>query len=142
MATATLELGRGTGMDACAMEALFDELFPICRSIAGSGLRDSLAVFERYMPLRIEGVASGSQVFDWTVPPEWRIRAARLTGPDGAVVADLEESNLSVINYSAPVDAWLPLTEWREHLHAVPTLPSAIPYVTSYYKRRWGFCLP
>ena len=94
------------------------------------------------MPLQIEGVPSGSQVFDWTVPPEWRIRSARLTGPDGAVVADLEESNLSVINYSAPVDAWLTLAELREHLHTVPALPSAIPYVTSYYKRRWGFCLP
>jgi len=142
MATATLEPARANCIDVGAMEALFDELFPICRSITGPGLRRSLAIFKRYMPLQIEGVASGSQVFDWTVPPEWRIHSARLTGPDGSVVADFEESNLSVINYSAPVDARLTLAELREHLHTMPALPSAIPYVTSYYKQRWGFCLP
>ncbi|HUS06518.1 MAG TPA: DUF4910 domain-containing protein [Bryobacteraceae bacterium] len=140
--TATLEIARGAPLDESALDALFDELFPICRSITGEGLRRSLAVFGRYMPLRIEGVPSGSQVFDWTVPPEWRIRAAQLTGPDGRVVADLKESNLSVINYSAPVDAWLTLAELRKYIHTVPPVPSAIPYVTSYYKRRWGFCLP
>src|SRR4051794_17115407 len=142
MATATLETAARKCMDARAMDALFDELFPICRSITGPGLRRSLEMFKRYMPLQIEGVASGTQVFDWTAPPEWRIRSARLTGPDGEVMADLEESNLSVINYSSPVDAWLSLAELREHLHAIPALPSAIPYVTSYYKERWGFCLP
>jgi aminopeptidase-like protein len=142
MATAALETAGGICIDARAMDALFDELFPICRSITGPGLRHSLAIFQRHMPLQIEGVASGSQVFDWTVPPEWRIRSARLTGPDGAMVADLQESNLSVVNYSAPVDAWLTLSELREHLHTVPALPSAIPYVTSYYRPRWGFCLP
>jgi aminopeptidase-like protein len=142
MATAALETAGGICSDARAMDALFDELFPICRSITGPGLRHSLAIFQRHMPLQIEGVASGSQVFDWTVPPEWRIRSARLTGPDGAMVADLQESNLSVVNYSAPVDAWLTLSELREHLHTLPALPSAIPYVTSYYRPRWGFCLP
>jgi Uncharacterized protein conserved in bacteria with an aminopeptidase-like domain len=139
---ATLETPSGSQIDESVMEALFDELFPICRSITGPGLRRSLAIFGRYMPLKIEGVPSGSQVFDWTVPPEWRIRSARLTGPDGHAVADLAESNLSVINYSEPVDAWLSLGELREHLHTLPSLPAAIPYVTSYYKRRWGFCLP
>src|SRR5258708_4320996 len=139
---ATLEIARDAAVEGPVMDALFDELFPICRSITGPGLRRSLAVFRRYMPLKIEGVPSGSQVFDWTVPPEWRIRSARLTGPDGNIVADLEESNLSVINYSAPVDAWLTLAELREHLHTLPSLPAAIPYVTSYYNRRWGFCLP
>jgi aminopeptidase-like protein len=139
---AALEIACGASVDESTIDALFDELFPICRSITGPGLRRSLAIFERYMPLEIEGVPSGSQVFDWTAPPEWRIRSARLTGPDGSVVADLEESSLSVINYSAPVDAWLTLAELREHLHALPSLPTAIPYVTSYYQRRWGFCLP
>ncbi len=139
---ALLDTVRSTPLDAPELDVLFDELFPICRSITGPGFRQSMAIFERYMPLEIEGVPSGSRAFDWTVPPEWRIRAARLTGPDGEVVADLEESNLSVINYSAPVDAWLTLDELREHLHTLPSLPEAIPYVTSYYKRRWGFCLP
>src|SRR5215831_9340926 len=99
MATGTVQTARENCMDLRALNALFDELFPICRSITGPGLRRSLAIFQRYMPLQIESVASGSQVFDWTVPPEWRIRSARLTGPDGAVVADFEESNLSVVNY-------------------------------------------
>lgn len=139
---AAVEITRGAPIDESAMEALFDELFPICRSITGPGLRRSLAVFERYMPLKIEGVPSGEQVFDWTSPPEWRIRSARLTGPDGDVVADFDECNLSVINYSAPIDAWLTLAELREYLHTLPSLPDAIPYVTSYYTRRWGFCLP
>jgi aminopeptidase-like protein len=124
------------------LSALFDELFPIFRSLTGAGFERSLAIFARYLPLSIERVASGSQVFDWIVPPEWRIHAARLTGPDGAVIADIARSNLAVVNYSEPVDRRLSLDELRPHLHSVPTLAEAIPYVTSYYTRQWGFCLP
>jgi aminopeptidase-like protein len=123
------------------LDAIFDELFPICRSISGPGLRQSLDIMARYMPLERSQVASGSRVFDWTVPPEWHVRAARLTGPDGRVVADFAANNLHLVNYSEPVDRVLPLAELRGHLHSLPHLPEAVPYVTSYYRRNWGFCL-
>lgn len=123
------------------LDRLFDELFPILRSITGPGLRQSLDIFARHMPLKIEVVPTGTRVFDWEVPPEWRLKAARLTGPDGRVVADAARCNLHVLNYSAPIDAVLPLAELEAHLHSLPALPDAIPYVTSYYKRNWGFCL-
>jgi aminopeptidase-like protein len=94
-----------------AYSDLFNELWSICRSISGQGLRDSLAIFARYMPLEIEGVASGTQVFDRTGPLEWTIRSATLTGPDAKVVADMAVNNLHVLNYSEPVDKLLPLEE-------------------------------
>jgi aminopeptidase-like protein len=124
------------------LEQLFDELFPICRSITGEGIRRSFAIFQRHMPLEIETVPSGTAVFDWTVPPEWNLRSAKLTAPDGTIVANLEQSTLSVVNYSEPINRRLSLAELKPHLHCVPAYPDAIPYVTSYYKRSWGFCLP
>lgn len=125
-----------------SLSGLFDELFPICRSVTGPGFRKSLDVFCRFMPLRRERTPSGTRVFDWITPPEWRIRAARLTGPSGETIADFARSNLSVVNYSEPVDRRLSLEELLPHLHSVPEAPDAIPYVTSYYHRAWGFCLP
>lgn len=121
---------------------LFDELFPICRSISGPGLRKSLDIFSRFMPLEIEGVQSGSQVYDWVVPQEWSIDTAALTGPDGELICSLDQSNLHVVNYSIGVDATLSLSELKPHLHGIPSSPSLTPYVTSYYKDTWGFCLP
>jgi aminopeptidase-like protein len=94
------------------------------------------------MPLEIETVPTGTAVFDWTVPPEWNIRSAQLTDRAGRVVADLAQSALSVVSYSEQVDRTLSLEELKPHLHSVPAYPDAIPYVTSYYKRTWGFCLP
>lgn len=123
------------------LDRLFDELFPLLRSITGPGLRQSLDILARHMPLALEVVPTGTKVFDWEVPPEWRLKAARLIGPNGQVVADAARCNLHVVNYAAPVDAVLPLAELQEHLHSLPALPDAIPYVTSYYKRGWGFCL-
>ena len=96
---------------ALELDKIFDELFPICRSITGEGLRQSLAICSQYIPLTIESTPSGEEVFDWVVPPEWNITSARLTGPDGEVVADFSEHNLRVVNYSAPVTAELPL-DW------------------------------
>jgi aminopeptidase-like protein len=131
-----------TALTRDVLDKLFDELFPIFRSITGPGYRQSMEVFRRYMPLEMEHVPSGTEVFDWTVPPEWRLHSARLTGPDGTLLADSGRSNLMVVNYSEAIDRHLSLEALLPHLHGAPALPEAIPYVTSYYKRRWGFCLP
>jgi len=120
----------------------FDELWPITRSITGPGLRESLEILQQDIPLEIEGVSSGTEVFDWEVPAEWRIYEARLTGPDGEVYADFDHTNLAVVNYSESVDTYLSLTDLDSHLYTNPDVPEATPYVTSYYERDWGFCLP
>ena len=124
------------------VDETFDRLFPICRSITGPGLRESLEILGEHLPLSVESVASGTEVFDWKIPPEWRLREAWVEDPTGARLADFRQSNLHVVNYSAPVDRELPLEELRPHLHSIPELPDAVPYVTSYYQRNWGFCLP
>ena len=123
------------------LSSLFDELFPICRSITGPGLEASLEILKRHMPLEVEKVPSGEQVFDWLAPPEWHFKRAVLTGPEGENVLDSDHCNLHVVNYSEPVDRQLTLDELQNHLHSLPDIPEAIPYVTSYYERRWGFCL-
>ncbi len=128
--------------DVSLADELFDRLFPICRSITGPGLRASLDILGEVIPLERESIPSGTGVFDWVVPREWRIRSARLTGPDGEVLADFAQTNLAVVNYSVPVDRELSLEELEPHLHSLPELPDAIPYVTSYYRENWGFCLP
>jgi len=120
---------------------LFDRLFPIARSITGIGIEQSLAILGEHMPLTIEKVKSGTQVFDWTVPPEWHFNRAILKGPDGEIIADSDVNNLHVVNYSAPIDKTLDLDELQNHLHSITRLPDAIPYVTSYYQRDWGFCI-
>jgi aminopeptidase-like protein len=125
-----------------ALDEVFDELFPIARSITGPGLWQSLEIFRREMPLTIEAVPSGERVFDWTVPHDWTIRAARLIGPNGTTYCDFARCNLEVVNYSEPINRRLSLGELQSHLHSIPKLPDAIPYVTSYYRPTWGFCMP
>lgn len=120
---------------------LYDELFPICRSITGPGIRTSMEILQRHIPLEFDGVASGTEVFDWTVPKEWSVEEARLTGPDGETVVDFRNSNLHVVNFSVPVDRELELEDLQPHLHSIETNPDVIPYVTSYYDENWGFCL-
>jgi aminopeptidase-like protein len=125
------------------MYALVEELYPICRSITGDGVRDTLARIERALPaplIRSE-VPSGTPVLDWTVPPEWNIRDAWIADARGARVVDFRACNLHVVNYSVPVRARMTLAELRPHLHALPDHPDWIPYRTSYYAETWGFCL-
>lgn len=125
------------------MHDFVSRLFPICRSITGNGVRETLAEIRRHLPaLTVHEIPSGTQAFDWEVPEEWNITAARLTAPDGRVVADFADHNLHVVGYSEPVDCVLPLDRLQAHLYSLPDLPDAIPYVTSYYQRHWGFCLP
>jgi aminopeptidase-like protein len=116
------------------------ELFPICRSITGDGVRETLAAVGRRLPLELHEVPTGTPVLDWTVPDEWNIRDAYVAR-DGHRVVDFRQSNLHVVNYSEPVNARMPLVELRPHLHTLPDHPDRIPYRTSYYSRSWGFCL-
>jgi aminopeptidase-like protein len=117
------------------------ELYPICRSITGAGVRETLARVGRRIPLELYEVPSGTPVFDWEVPPEWSIRDAYVKSADGRRVVDFREHNLHVVSYSEPVRATMSLEALRPHLHSLPEAPDRIPYRTSYYRRNWGFCL-
>jgi aminopeptidase-like protein len=120
---------------------LVRELYPICRSITGDGVRQTLGIIGGRIALERHEVPSGTQVFDWQVPDEWNIRDAYVADAGGRRVIDFRESNLHVVSYSTPVRARLPLAELRAHLHTLPQAPDWIPYRTSYYRRSWGFCL-
>ena len=124
-----------------AMHALASELYPICRSITGNGLRQTLDLVGKHIPLQRFEVPSGTEVFDWTVPREWNIRDAYIKDRSGRRVVDFRACNLHVLNYSTPVHRTMTLAELREHLFTVPAHPTWIPYRTSYYKDAWGFCL-
>jgi len=128
-------------LSSSVIEQLFDELWPICRSVTGEGLRESFNILQKIIPLNLYEVPSGSQVFDWTVPDEWNINKAYIITPEGKKIADFEVNNLHVVNYSTPVDKELTFEELDPHLYYKKDLPQAIPYITSYYKKRWGFCL-
>ena len=128
-------------LNSSAIEQLFDELWPICRSITGDGLRESFNILQKIIPLKLHEVPSGTQVFDWTVPEEWNINEAYIITPDGEKIADFKVNNLHVVNYSIPVDKELTFEELDTHLYYKEDLPQAVPYITSYYKKRWGFCL-
>jgi aminopeptidase-like protein len=117
------------------------ELYPICRSITGDGLRQTLALIQKKVPLRTFEVPTGTPVFDWTVPKEWNIQDAYIKAPDGKRVVDFQKCNLHVVSYSTPVHATMPLRELKQRLYTIPDHPEWIPNRTSYYKEDWGFCL-
>jgi aminopeptidase-like protein len=121
--------------------ALMERLLPLRRSLTGDGVRATLDVLEEHIPLSRTEVPTGTPVFDWTVPDEWNLHAAWITGPDGRRVLDARDSSLHVVGYSEPVRARLSLEALRDRLHTLPGQPDAVPWRTSYYARTWGFCL-
>ena len=134
------------GYDPCQGGAdaysLIQRLFPICRSITGDGLRQSLRLLQGVVPLELREVATGTRVFDWTVPNEWNIRDAYIKRrATGERVVDFRQNNLHVLNYSVPVRQTMSLAELRPHLFSLPETPELIPYRTSYYRETWGFCV-
>lgn len=123
------------------MHELMRDLFPICRSITGDGVRKTLDAVSARVPLTVHEVPTGTRVLDWTVPDEWNVNDAYLADESGTRVVDFRQSNLHVVGYSEPVRARMPLADLRPHLHADPEHPDWIPYRTSYYTRDWGLCL-
>ncbi len=124
------------------LHALARRLWPIPRSLTGPGFRETLAILaETAGEMEVHRWATGEPALDWTIPDEWTIREAWIRGPDGERVVDFADHNLHVLGYSEPVHRVMGLEELQGHLHSLPDLPEAIPYVTSYYRRRWGFCL-
>jgi aminopeptidase-like protein len=124
------------------MYHLAERLFPICRSITGNGFRQSLGIIREILPeIKVTEVPSGTQVFDWTVPKEWNIHGGWIRRKTGETVIDFKDSNLHVMGYSLPIHATVSREELLEHVYTIPEQPDWIPYVTSYYKERWGFCM-
>ncbi|MEY8388125.1 DUF4910 domain-containing protein [Oscillospiraceae bacterium 38-13] len=139
-----MHLSNYKGQD---MYALAEKIFPFCRSITGQGVRDTLRDLKEYIErnggpeLVVYGIPTGTSVFDWEVPKEWRIQDAYIEDENGNRIVDFHENNLSVMGYSTPVDRWVELDELKKCIYTEPEQPEAIPYVTSYYKERFGFCM-
>jgi aminopeptidase-like protein len=139
-AASTLDLRDSAELGAELYE-FAAKLFPICRSITGRGMRNTLHRIQEAIPLTLHEVPTGTAVFDWIVPKEWNIRDAYIKDSSGCRVVDFQKSNLHVVNYSIPVHATMSLEQLRPHLFAIPEHPDWVPYRTSYYKEDWGFCL-
>ena len=123
------------------IDKLFDELYPICRSITGEGINKSLKIISNSLPIKIYSVRSGKRVFDWTVPKEWKLNRAYLANENGKIIIDSNINNLHVLNFSQPFRGVLSYKDLSKHIHTIKDLPNAIPYVTSYYKKNWGLCM-
>tara|TARA_B100000029_G_scaffold379429_1_gene374239 strand:- start:255 stop:1634 length:1380 start_codon:yes stop_codon:yes gene_type:complete len=121
--------------------SLMQDLFPICRSITGNGVRKTLKILKKEIDLKIVNVPSGTKVFDWKVPFEWNIKDAYVKNSKGERVIDFKKSNLHILNYSTPIKKTISNKNLKKHLHTLPEKPNSIPYVTSYYKKNWGFCV-
>jgi len=123
------------------MYDLMKKLYPICRSITGNGVRETLKILKKHIPIKIHEVPTGTKVFDWTVPKEWNVKDAYVKDSKGEKIISFKKSNLHVLNYSVAVHRKIPLEELKKHLFTLPDYPDWIPYLTSYYKENWGFCL-
>ena len=145
------QLGAGDRVDAFLqidpleagrdMHDLMTEMFPICRSITGDGVRRTHDVIRRRIPIETHEIPSGTKVFDWTVPREWNVREAYILNPRGERIVDFRNNNLHLLNNSYPIRQRMSLSELQTHLHSLPEQPDAIPYRTSYYEENWGFCI-
>lgn len=123
------------------MYELIERLYPICRSITGNGVRQTLKIIQEIIPLEIKEVPSGTRVFDWEIPKEWNIKDAYIKNSKGEKIVDFKDSNLHVLNYSVPIRGRFNLSQLCEHIFTLPDYPDWIPYLTSYYKEKWGFCM-
>ncbi len=126
------------------MYELCERLFPICRSITGNGVRKTFELLQEEIPdivIHLSEVKSGTAVLDWTIPNEWNIRDAFIETPDGRRICEFKNNNLHILHYSVPVDKKVSLSELKEHLTTLESQPDLIPYASSYYKERWGFCI-
>jgi aminopeptidase-like protein len=123
------------------MYRLIERLYPICRSLTGAGVRQTLEIVQQQIPLTIQDVPSNTQVFDWTVPKEWNVQDAYIKNSKGERIVNFKESNLHVLGYSVPVRKKVSAAELKAHLFSLPEHPEWIPYRTSYYSEQWGFCL-
>ncbi|MBB2969595.1 aminopeptidase-like protein [Mesorhizobium sp. RMAD-H1] len=123
------------------IHAIARRLYPICRSITGDGVRETLAILAEHIALERHEVATGTPLFDWTAPQEWIIRDAYIADASGRRVVDFRKHNLHVLNYSRPIRARMAFAELKRHIHTIPEQPELIPYRTSYYAENWGFCM-
>lgn len=123
------------------MHQLMSELYPLCRSITGDGIRETLKIIGAHISLAVNEVPTGTKVFDWTIPKEWNVKGGYIKNSKGEKVVDFKDSNLHVLNYSVPVHKKLPLKELKKHLFTMPEHPDWIPFRTSYYQEAWGFCM-
>jgi len=133
--------GVDTSKVGTKMYQLIKELYPICRSITGNGVRETFNIIKQHIPLTVHEVPTGTKVFDWTVPKEWNIDDAYVKNSKGEKIIDFRKNNLHVLNYSIPITKKVSLSELKEHLFTLPEHPDWIPYRTSYYKENWGFCI-
>ncbi len=120
---------------------IFDQLFPICRSISGDGYRKSVKIISKFINFKIHRIKSGTRIFDWIVPDEWNIEDAFIRNEKGIKICNFKKNNLSVVNYSKPINKKVKLNELQKNLYSIPKSPNLVPYVTSYYKKNWGFCI-
>jgi aminopeptidase-like protein len=121
---------------------IIEDLFPVNRSLTGDGVRETIRYISKLVPLNVYEVPTGTECFGWTVPNEWNLESAELIDPDGNTVISTKDSNLCVVGYSHPVNKKIGLEDLLPHLHSDPKRPEVIPYITSYYKDTWGFCIP
>jgi aminopeptidase-like protein len=137
----TIPMDGGKMTEGAEMIGLMRQLYPICRSITGDGVRQTLRELQQWIALTVEEVPTGTEVFDWTVPREWNIRDGFIKDAHGERIVDFHRSNLHVLNYSIPFHGTLSFEALKSHLFTLPDHPDWIPYRTSYYAENWGFCL-